>query len=121
MKRQCVRSSLVLSLMLVLAACTKTESANPDMPHAVVALKDGTTVSGVVVSNTPTGLTINPDAGGTRNIPMNQVKSITYGDAAAAPVSSAKAAPPEPREPRSHPEREAIRTKTFEVPAGTEV
>ena len=72
--------AVTLPLLLNLTACTKTESANPDMPHAVVTMRDGKTVSGTVISTTPTGITLNPDSGGTRDIPMKEVKSVVYGD-----------------------------------------
>lgn len=123
--RSVLRCAAAISLLILLVSCTKTESATGDMPHAVVTLRDGSTVSGTVVSNTPTGITMNPDAGGTRDIPMKDVKSITYGDAASATpapaAKTAKAAPADTHEDHVHPAREAIQTKTFEVPSGTEL
>jgi hypothetical protein len=122
MKAFCIKWSVVLVAALVLVSCSKTETANPDMPHAVVTMKDGTTVSGAVAASTPTAITINPDSGGTREIAMKDVKSITYGDAATpgAPAA-AKNGGAESHENHMHPAREAIKTKTFEVAAGTEV
>jgi hypothetical protein len=110
-------------LIIALVGCTKTESSNnANMPHAVVTLRDGTTVSGTVVSTTATGITLNADAGGTRDIPMKDVKSINYGDAPAANAATGSAPAPEPEtQPRVHPAREAIQSKTLQVPAGTEV
>jgi hypothetical protein len=125
MKRQRLGHYALLPLILLLASCSnKTESATSDMPHAVVTMRDGTTVSGTVVSTTPTGITLNPDAGGTRDIPMKEVKSITYGDdtsPATAGPKTANSAAAQPEANRVHPGREAIKTKTFEVPLGTEL
>src|SRR5690349_13274215 len=119
MKKRCIAFAASLSLLFVITSCTKTESAKSDMPHAVVTMRDGTTLSGTVVSTTATGMTLNPDSGGgTRDIPMKEVKSVVYADAAAAPVPGSASAPSapamsakgdsEPREARVHPERDAI-------------
>lgn len=120
-------------LVLLLTSCAKEESvpAASDAQHAKVMLRDGTTVSGNVVSSTASEITIAPDGGGdNRTISMKQVKSLSYDDAAApAPTVAATggahtAAPtPEPdvHENHYHPEKTAIQTKTFVVPVGTEV
>jgi hypothetical protein len=56
---------------------------------------------------------------------MKDVKSINYADAPspAPPSASGKAAEtgPQPSETRVHPARDAIQTKTFQIPAGTEL
>jgi len=91
---------MALCLALLVGACSKTESSTSTLPHAVVTMRDGTTVAGTVVSSTPTGITLNPDTGGTQNIPMTNVKSIDYGESSKPNVDVASA-------------------RTFEIPAGT--
>jgi YmgG-like glycine-zipper protein len=131
-------------LVLLLASCAKEESAPAasDAQHAKVDMRDGTSVSGNVVSSTASDITLAPDGGGTnRTISMKQVKSVSYDDAPAAPAASAapEAAPaaatasggakssapaaskPDAHENHFHPEKTAIQTKTFVVPVGTEV
>src|SRR4051794_34296302 len=114
--------SAILSVLL-LAACTQKDSseAAPDSnaQHATVLMRDGSTVTGTVTASTPSQITLNSDAGGTRTILMKDVKSVQYGDAgneAGRPTAAAAAAPARPR-----PDRTAIKTTTFEIPAGTQV
>jgi hypothetical protein len=128
-------------LVLLLASCAKEESAPAasDAQHAKVDMRDGTSVSGNVVSSTPSDITLAPDGGGAnRTISMKQVKSVSYDDAPAAPVAPAAAAATatpsggakssapaaserDAHENHYHPEKTAIQTKTFVVPVGTEV
>ena len=128
-------------LVLLLASCAKEESAPAasDAQHAKVDMRDGTSVSGNVVSSTASDITLAPDGGGTnRTISMKQVKSVSYDDAPAAsaapevpPVAATasgvpKSSPPAASKPDAHenhyhPEKTAIQTKTFVVPVGTEV
>jgi hypothetical protein len=130
-------------LVLLLASCAKEESAPAasDAQHAKVDMRDGTSVSGNVVSSTASDITLAPDGGGTnRTISMKQVKSVSYDDAPAAPTAPAAApsaaaatasggakssvpaaSQPDAHENHYHPEKTAIQTKTFVVPVGTEV
>src|SRR5712692_5190325 len=90
--------------VLFLASCAKQEAppvAEP--PHATVVMRDGTRVVGAVAANTPTEITINLDAGGSRTILMKDVRRVDYGDTATAvkptppataPAPSGSAAPP---------------------------
>src|SRR6516162_4103271 len=76
-------------LVLLLASCAKEESAPAasDAQHAKVDMRDGTSVSGNVVSSTASDITVAPDGGGAnRTISMKQVKSVSYDDAPAAPA-----------------------------------
>lgn len=134
---------LLLSVSLLIA-CSKKDSsqASPDStaPHATITLRDGTAITGTVTSSSPTEVTLNMDSGGTRTVLTKDVKSMDYGDATAAgtttptatapatataptPPGNAPAAPVPntPRPERVHPEASAIQTKTFIIPAGTEV
>jgi hypothetical protein len=92
------------------------------MPHAVVSLRDGTTVAGTVVSTTPTGITLNPDAGGTRDIPMNQVQSITYDQQAPLPAAPVAAAPQTaPAAPPEEAPAAAAAPETIQLAAGAHI
>lgn len=116
--------------VLLLVGCSQKESgeasSDSNAPHATVLMRDGTTLSGAVIASSPSQVTLNADAGGTRTILMKDVKSVEYGDG--SPVSNpASRASSEPRpvannaQPRSRPDKTAIQSKTFVVPAGTEI
>lgn len=134
---------------LFLTSCAPKESApGADRPRATVLMRDGTQVTGAVLSNSTTEIKIAGDDNITRTIPMAQVKSVDYGETptpAAEPAREQPAAPnaatkpaqretakaPAPR-PRRQPDQahvaqhehateSAITTKTFELPVGTEV
>src|SRR3954469_4583164 len=91
----------ILVLFVAISACsTSTPSTGP---HATVEMRDGSSVSGVVLSSTADEVKITADDNVTRTIPMAQVRAIDYGDApAAGPAAPAtggaptmtKAAPP---------------------------
>jgi hypothetical protein len=127
----------LLLWVLLLGACSQKDSsqASPDStaPHATITLRDGTKLTGTVTSSTPTEVSLNMDSGGTRTVLTKDVKSMDYGDASTAATSAAANAPAAPapaapaaaadapRPERVHPEASAIQTKTFVIPAGTEV
>jgi hypothetical protein len=131
MQRVCVLALLLW--VLLLAACSQKDSSQASSdstaPHATITLRDGTKVAGTVTSSTPTEVTLNMDSGGTRTVLTKDVKSMEYGDGSTAASSAAAAAPSLPAPPvadaprpeRVHPEASAIQTKTFVIPAGTEV
>jgi len=124
----------------LLASCNKPAGGGQ---HATILLRDGTNVSGTVVSSSAAEIQVAGDDKITRTIPTSQVRSIQYDDAAAAapapagPVSStapsaattppAAAAPPSASEPSPphvnhyHPTEAAVTTKSYQVAAGTEV
>ena len=112
-----LRFRFVLALLSVflLVACTQKESgeasSDSNQPHAVVLLRDGTSVTGTVTSSTPSQITVNLDGGGSRTILTKDVKSVEYGEAGKNAVAPA----------RHHPDRTAIQTKTFQIPSGTEI
>jgi hypothetical protein len=100
-------------------------------------MRDGTSVSGMVLSSTADDVKITADDNVTRTIPMAQVRSIDYGDAAApAPAAGGSAAAPAPagtaprpasstprpvRPPLPHPTADDITTDTHVLPSGTEI
>jgi hypothetical protein len=128
-------------LALALCSCAKKDSGTAPAAsgrHATVTLRDGTTAAGTVVASSPTELTLAGDDRITRTIPMDQVRSVEYGDTAAAapagnpaPAQAAAPAPPEaaplPAPAAARPERressapQAVAATMYEVPTGTEV
>jgi hypothetical protein len=114
-------ASAALSVLLLVGCAQKDSSeAAPDAnaQHATIFMRDGSTVTGTVTASTPSQITLNTDSGGTRTILMKDVRSVQYGDAsndAGSPTTAAASVP------RSRPDIPAIKTTTFEIPAGTEV
>ncbi len=112
--------------VLFLVSCAKQESvpASSDVQHATIVMKDGTKVSGTVVTSTPSEITLTVDGGGNRTISMKQVRSVTYDEAGATAADASTSSKPvaaESHENHFHPERAAVQTKTYVVPVGTEV
>ena len=109
----------------LLISCAKQETATG--PHATVSLRDGSEYAGTVTGTTPTEVTVKGDDNTTRTIAMKDVKSIEYDDASAPPpAEQGKEGAKRARRERSHedhyhPEPSAVTTKTYELPAGTEV
>lgn len=125
---------IVSSLIGLSCANKNTDSANAS--HATVYLRDGTSFSGTVKNTSPTEITLAGDDNSTRTYQMKDVRSVDYGDTAAAQppppagnpptpasgVSSSIRQPPPPlTPPREHPQESHINTKTYELPVGTEV
>src|SRR5262245_42297072 len=136
----------LLFLILSLVACTRpvsshSSSTDSGSPHAAIVLRDGTTVTGMVTSSTPSQITLNMDTGGALTVLTKDVQSIDYGDATTgpagtppvaespapvlntAPVETAQSrSKPTPRsEPDNRPDQSAAPTRTFVIPAGTAV
>ena len=129
------RVTLALGALLFLYGCNKTTGGGQ---HATVELRDGTSVTGTVLSSSASELQIAGDDKLTRTIPMTQVRSIEYDEAppaaaantpasppaqvATAPGSAAPAPPQELRHrPHYHPAETAVTTKTSQLPVGTEI
>ncbi|HJT88650.1 MAG TPA: hypothetical protein VJ732_12360 [Bryobacteraceae bacterium] len=132
-----VLAAALLSFV-ILPACNRSAGAGP---HATVELRDGTSVSGSILSSSAKEIEIVGDDKLTRTIPMGQVRSVEYDDPATqapaaenAPPAAGSAAPPAaggapsapPRRELSHrdhyhPTEAAVTTKTYELPAGTEI
>jgi outer membrane lipoprotein SlyB len=133
--------AIVVAVLFVFAftGCAKKQpAADSNQPQATVLLRDGTTMAGAVVESTPSEIKLLGSDGVTRAVAMNKVKSIDYGETAAAqqpesapppqatapPPSSEAAPPPEPEpkhEPHYRPTEAQVTTKTYVVPAGTQV
>src|SRR5262252_5457585 len=75
-----VASTLVL--LLSVAACGGTSSGGGQ--RATVQLRDGSSVTGTVVSSSADEIKITGDDNVTRTLPMAQVRAVDYGEASAA-------------------------------------
>ena len=110
--------------LILLASCSKSSGGGQ---HATVQLRDGTSVSGKILSSSASDVQIAGDDNVTRTLPMTQVRSIVYDDSGAATSGTPPAAPAAPAEPEPrhaehyHPRESAVTTKRFELPAGAEI
>ena len=126
-----------------LASCARQEATAPaaaDLPHATVVMRDGTRASGAIAATSPAEITVNLDGGGSRTIPMKDVRRVDYGETAAAARPAAPNAPPptappsnDPSQPVApptpeptheehyHPPAAAVQSRTRVLPAGTEL
>src|SRR3954470_11255758 len=80
----------ILALTLLAAACSSSPTTGP---HATVEMRDGSSVSGMVLSSSAEEIKITTDDNVTRTIPMAQVRTVDYGDAPAAGAAAPGAAP----------------------------
>jgi hypothetical protein len=111
--------------LLWLTSCAKPAGGGQ---HATVQMRDGTAVSGTVISSSANEVQIAGDDKVNHTIPMSQVRSIDYSDVT-EPVASPPAAGGSPPPPESqpehhehyHPTEAAITTKTYVLPAGTAI
>lgn len=136
-------AAIALLGVAILASCGKKEGGeSPDIaaqetasgPRARVILTDGSSVPGTIVASTQTDMIVAGDDGIERKIPLAQVKSVEYGEAAAAPAQRASAPRARQTERRASPAAPAVpapvapaapapvvTTTTYELPAGTEI
>jgi hypothetical protein len=122
-----MRIASAIVLLLMVSACSSSEAG----PHATVQLKDGTSVSGTVASTTAAEIRITGDDNVTHAIPMSQVQSVDYGDAAAASEPAKPGAAPKmagsadrsapARRPAPRPTADDITSETRVLPSGTEI
>lgn len=112
----------VFLALILLGSCNKSTGGGQ---HATVQLRDGTSVSGKILSSSASDVQIAGDDNVTRTLPMTQVRSIVYDEAAAAASGTPPPAAPAEPEPRHaehyHPSESAVTTKRFQLPAGAEV
>jgi hypothetical protein len=130
MRRNLVLMPAVLAAAFLIS-CAKQDAPAPattaDLPHGTIVLRDGTRVSGAIAASSATEITINPDAGGSRTIPMKDVRRVDYGETASTAKPLAPNAPPpvaasEPtHEDHYHPKVAAVQSRTRVLPAGSEV
>src|SRR5262245_19529228 len=82
--RQTVLAGAALSALWLAAACASTPGSGP---HATVLMRDGSTLTGTVTATSAAEITLRGDDNATHTVPMTQVKSIEYDDAAAGQPS----------------------------------
>jgi hypothetical protein len=96
-----MKAASTLALLLLLTACNSTPTTGP---RATVQMRDGSRVSGMVLSSTAAELKMAGDDNVTRTIPMSQVRSVAYGeDAATAQSAPVRTAAPSAAAPRPAP------------------
>jgi outer membrane lipoprotein SlyB len=104
---------------LVLSSCAHKSAVEPsEKRHATVQMKDGTKVTGTVVASSPSEITLAGDDSISRTIPMQQVRSVEYGDEVVEPPKTFAQREPEAAAPPSRPEPAP---RTYELPAGAEI
>src|SRR5438270_697294 len=89
-----LRALVLMACMVAalgLASCANQNQKGSGQ-HANVLLRDGTTVTGTVTASSGTEITLAGDDSVTHTVPMAQVKSIEYDDAAAPGSAAAPAA-----------------------------
>lgn len=124
-------ASAALCAVVHLASCASKQAPGQ---HATIVMRDGTSLAGLVTSTSATEITVTGDDNATHTIPMAQVKSIEYDDNAAvqpastqpgtAPArgnSKARSESDAVHEHHYHPTKAEIQTKTYVLPAGTNV
>jgi hypothetical protein len=129
--RRTVFVGSAVGVLFFLASCGNKQASGP---HATVLMRDGSALTGTVTATSPTEITLAGDNNTAHTVPMAQVKSIEYDDTAATqtpatqtgstpaqPASAARAASDSVHEHHYHPTRAEIHTKTYELPAGTQV
>jgi hypothetical protein len=124
----CIRRTIFVGVSLgtlfFLASCSNEAASGP---HATVLMRDGTMLTGNVTATSPAQITLAGDDKTTHTVPMAQVKSIEYDDAAAAQTSAtpasgssaARKASDAVHEHHYHPTRAEIHTKTYVLLTGT--
>ena len=120
-----------VGVLFFLASCGNKQASGP---HATVLMRDGSALTGTVTATSPAEITLAGDDNTAHTVPMAQVKSIEYDDTATTQTgatktgstsaqrpSAARAASDSYHENHYHPTRAEIHTKTYELPAGTQV
>jgi hypothetical protein len=129
MRRNPVLIPAVLAASFLIS-CAKQDAPAPaaaDLPHGTIVLRDGTRVSGAIAASSAAEITINPDGGGSRTIPMKDVRRVDYGETASTakpltPNAPPPVAAPEPtHEDHYHPSAAAVQSRTRVLPAGSEL
>src|SRR5215467_207077 len=83
--RRTILVSATLGVLFLLASCGTKQTPGQ---HATIFMRDGTTLTGTVTATSPTEVTLAGDDNASHTVPMTQVKSIEYDDAAAPQTSA---------------------------------
>lgn len=100
----------------IFSSCAQKSAPASAGPRATITLRDGTTYAGTVTASSPAQITVVGDDRQSRTFDMPNVKSVEYGE---APMPQPQAE--QAHENHYHPAESAIQTKTYTVPAGTQV
>ena len=76
----------VFLLLLAWSGCSSAPTTTASRPreHATVTKRDGTVVTGAIVSNSAAGITLEGPNGVAQTIPGDQIRTIEYEDHSAA-------------------------------------
>src|ERR1700746_1384603 len=75
--------------LFVLSSCgNKNAGPNPKTPHAVIEMRECSTLTGAITATSPTEITLVADDNTSHTIATNQVRSIDYDEAPAPPAQS---------------------------------
>jgi hypothetical protein len=126
---------LPIVFALLLVSCAKQDSGAG--PHATVVMRDGTQYAGSITSTSSSEVSLKGDDNAMHTLAMKDVRSIEYDDAAALPPAETAQSGAQPAAPaqagarparrslsherHEHPQESAISSKTYALPAGTEV
>jgi hypothetical protein len=80
--RRIIPFTAILLLLVLCAGCSTRPATVAAQPreHATVTKRDGTTVSGAIVANSGSAITLEGPNGVAQTITMDQVKTIEYED-----------------------------------------
>src|SRR5260370_39617838 len=107
--KQLISIGAILIVAGLASSCSSSNPADPTAPRATVYLRDGTSYAGAVKSSSAKEITVAGDDNNSRTFDMKNVRSIEYGDTAAAPAAAtapasapaaSRAAIERPRPPR---------------------
>src|SRR5215467_3795211 len=119
-----------LGTLSFLASCANKAASGP---HATILMRDGTSLAGTVTATSPAEITVAGDDNASHTIPMGQVKSIEYDEAAAQasgtpgaetparPALKTRKASDAAHENHYHPPQSEIHTKTYVLETGTKI
>lgn len=125
-----MKTTMLIAVFLIAlsgtSACSSQSSAAASPRAATVTMNDGTRLSGKVTESSAKELIIAGTDGSSHTVPMEQVRSIEYGDvvpvAGRAPTpSKPSAALARPHVEHYHPTPAVISTRTNVVPVETEL
>src|SRR5712691_1115753 len=92
--KQLISIGAILIAAGLASSCSTSHPADPNAPRATVYLRDGASYTGAVKSTSAKEITVAGDDNNSRTFDMKNVRSIEYGEAAAAPPPAAAAPAP---------------------------
>jgi hypothetical protein len=132
MNSRTMKTQLILILcagLACLAGCSKAPAAGGT--RAAVTLRDGKILQGMVQSSSSTQIQLTGDDGIAQTIPMDQVRTVDYGAGTPASMAASTAGSTTPpplsadvdrtHDDHYHADSALVTTRTFLIPAGTQV